>query len=340
MREGVPTGPCAPVFRSASASDARPPPGRPLTGADAAVFVLLGALALDLAFGDPPNRWHPVAWIGSALARGRRRWQRGGRARLLIAGGALTLGVAAGSAMVAGAVTYVARALGIAGLAVEAIALSTLLSVRGLVAAARIVERHLAAGDLAAARDAVGTHLVSRETRELDEAYVASATVESVAENLTDSVVAPACFYLAFGLPGAAFYRAINTADAMIGYRDDALEHFGKIAARLDDLLNVIPARLGAASIVTAAFMPGFDARRAWGVLRRDRRRTASPNAGWTMSAMAGALDIALEKRDAYRLGDGSLPTRGHIPRAIDLFARATALGVAVLLSVRILVGR
>jgi adenosylcobinamide-phosphate synthase len=163
--------------------------------------------------------------------------------------------------------------------------------------------------------------------------------VESVAENLTDSVLAPACFYLAFGLPGAAVYRVINTADAMIGYRDGVLEHFGKVAARLDDLLNLVPARLAALVLVTAALTPGFDARAAWSVLRRDRRRTASPNAGWTMSAMAGALGVTLEKRETYRLGDGPLPARGHIPRAVDLFTRATALGVALLLLVRALVG-
>jgi len=163
-----------------------------------------------------------------------------------------------------------------------------------------------------------------------------SATVESVAENLTDSVLAPVCFYLAFGLAGAAIYRAINTADAMIGYRDGVLEHFGKVAARLDDVLNLVPARLAGIAIVLASSVDGRGSG-AWRILLRDRGRTASPNAGWPMAAMAGALRVSLAKRATYRLGDGALPVRGDIRRAIRLVARATALGIALALAARLL---
>jgi adenosylcobinamide-phosphate synthase len=228
--------------------------------------------------------------------------------------------------MVVGAL---AARLGAVGALVEALALACLLSLRSLAAAARAVEAALASGDLGAARDAVGRHLVSRPTAALDAGHVASAAVESVAENLTDAFVAPVCFYLAFGLPGAAVYRAINTADAMFGYREGTLEYFGKVGARLDDLFNLAPARLAGWAIVAGARLAGESAARAAGVMLSDRRRTASPNAGFTMSAMAGALGLTLEKPGAYRLGRGPLPAAEDIARSIRVLAAASAVSLA-----------
>jgi adenosylcobinamide-phosphate synthase len=297
--------------------------------------VLLGAVALDLVVGDPPNRWHPVAWLGTALAWGRRHGARGSRARLLVVGAIVTLGVAALAGLGGLAVTALARSLGTAGLVLEAVALSTLLSIRGLFRAAARVDAALAHGDLTGARRAVGEDLVSRPTTELDEAHVVSATVESVAENLSDSVLAPVCFYLAFGLAGVAVYRAVNTADAMIGYRGGVLEYFGKTAARLDDFLNLVPARLSGLAIVGAALAPGFAAGAAWRVMGRDRRHCASPNAGIPMSAMAGALGVQLEKPATYRLGDGRWPERADIARSVRLVAVAAALGLGAAVALR-----
>jgi adenosylcobinamide-phosphate synthase len=190
------------------------------------------------------------------------------------------------------------------------------------------VAADLRADDLAAARLAVGYHLVSRPTAELDARHVASATVESVAENLTDSLVAPALLFLAGGLGAAAAYRVVNTADAMIGYRRGPLEYFGKAAARLDDLLNLIPARLAGLSVVAGAALTGQSGRGALTCLRRARGRTASPNAGWTMSAMAGALGVALEKPGAYRLGAGELPVAADIARALRVFGAAASVSL------------
>jgi adenosylcobinamide-phosphate synthase len=207
-----------------------------------------------------------------------------------------------------------------------------LLSVRGLVAAARAVAGPLAAGDVPTARAALAFHLVSRPTAALGADEVASGAVESVAENLTDALVAPVCFYLLLGLPGAAAYRALNTADAMIGYRDGSLEWFGKVAARLDDALNFVPARLAALSLVAGAALVGQDARGAWRVLWRDGASTASPNAGRTMAAMAGALGVTLVKPGAYRLGDGRAVAAADIARALRVFAWAAAVAVGALL--------
>ena len=309
-----------------------------MTGLSTALGALAGALALDLVFGDPPNRWHPVAWLGSAIAAGRRRLARGSPLRLLVSGAALTIAVAVGAALAAALVVRAATAMGSAGIALEAVALSVCLSVRGLRHAALEVARALDADDLPAARAALGFHLVSRPTGDLEAGEVAAATVESVAENLTDSVLAPVMFYLAFGLPGAAFYRAINTADAMIGYRHGVLEHFGKLAARADDVLNLIPARLAALAIVVAAPFVRASPRGALATLWRDRGRTASPNAGWTMAAMAGALGVRLVKRGAYELGSGSLPTTLDIHRSLRLGTVALALSIALVISLALLV--
>jgi adenosylcobinamide-phosphate synthase len=231
-------------------------------------------------------------------------------------------------------VTAVAGRLGIAGLALEALALACLLSLRGLIGAARGVASGLSRGDLVGARRAVGYHLVSRHTAELDEGHVASAAIESIAENLTDSLVAPALCFLAGGLAAAAVYRVVNTADAMLGYRLGPLEYFGKVAARLDDLLNLIPARLAGLGIVVGAALVGESGSGALVILRRDRRRSASPNAGWTMSAMAGALGVLLEKPEAYRLGAGALPVAGDIERSVKVMSAGTAVSLATLVAV------
>ena len=243
----------------------------------------------------------------------------------------MTVGAAALAALGGGLVEAMARRLGLLGLVLEALALACLFSLRGLAAAARRVAAALERGELDAARALVGRDLVSRPTAALDAGQVASATVESVAENLTDSFLAPACFFLVGGLPGVAAYRALNTADAMFGYREGALEHFGKVAARLDDLANLLPARLAGSAIVAGAALAGERACLALTVLRRDRRLTASPNAGWTMAAMAGALGVALDKPGAYRLGDGSLPSAGDIIRSLRVFAWASAVGALTL---------
>jgi adenosylcobinamide-phosphate synthase len=177
----------------------------------------------------------------------------------------------------------------------------------------------------------LGWHLVSRDTVGLDEARVAAATVESLAENASDGVVAPWCFYLLGGLPAALAYRFVNTADAMLGYRDAEREWLGKVPARLDDLLNLLPARLTAALILLAA--PLF--RQRWAtalrVWWRDARKTASPNAGQPMAAAAGALGVELEKVGCYRLGSGlRLATVADVTRAVRLLYTVASLALVL----------
>ena len=276
--------------------------------------------------------------MGGAISLGRRALCVGSPARLLVAGAALTIAVAAAAAMAGALVTALAHSAGGPGVVIEALALTTMLSLRDLVRAARRVQAALRRGDLDAARSAVGRDLVSRPTARLGAGQVAAATIESVAENLTDSVLAPVAFYLAFGLPGAFAYRAVNTADSMIGYRRGTLEHFGKVAARLDDVLNFLPARLAALAIVGATALAGADVGRAWRTMLGHHARTASPNAGWTMAAMAGALRVRLEKPEHYVLGDGPEPAADDISIAVRIVIIAASIAMAVMtLSVMLL---
>ncbi|MCL6553811.1 MAG: adenosylcobinamide-phosphate synthase CbiB [Firmicutes bacterium] len=254
---------------------------------------------------------------------------KSGTARLVLAGTLLTLAATAIAGAAAGLVARLAARSPLPGVVLEALALKTTLAVRGLASAALEVARHLERGDLPAARTAVGRHLVSRPTAALDDAGVASAAVESVAENLTDSVAGPLLFYVALGLPGAAAYRAINTADAMLGYRDGILEHFGKASARLDDAASFLPARLSALALAAGAALTGDAGRAALTTARRQHRRTASPNAGWTMAAMAGALGVTLEKVGYYRLGAGRRATARDVRRAVRVMLAGAGIVAA-----------
>ena len=287
---------------------------------------LLLAVALDLVTGELPDRWHPVAWIGRALAWAERRASR----RSLAEGAGSLAAVTAAAWGAAALLGAGVRRLGRPGILLEALVLKPAFAVRRLVGAAQEVRDALGADHLDEARRRVGRHLVSRETAGLDSGEVTSATVESVAENLTDSVTAPLLAYALGGLSAAWAYRTLNTADAMWGYRDARYERFGKAAARLDDAANLAPARLAAVAIMAGARLVGEDAAGAWRVAWRDHARTASPNAGWTMGAMAGALGVRLKKRGTYRIGGPALPgSPAVIDRALWVFGGAAAVVVA-----------
>ena len=297
--------------------------------------VLLLALALDLALGEPPNLWHPVAWVGQALGAGRRALGGATHPVLLLGGALVVLTIAA---LAAGAVLLLERLLEpwpLARIAVDACLLKAALSVRALFGAVRRVGAALAGGHLVGARASLGADLVSRPTADLSAELAGSAAVESLAENLTDSLIAPLLFFAMGGVAAAWAYRVVNTADAMIGYRDGDLEYLGKAAARLDDVLNWVPARLGALAIVAGAALAGGSPAGAWRALRRDGGRTASPNAGLTMAAMAGALGVTLTKPGHYALGEGAAPDPATIGRACRV--AAAALGIVIVLALALL---
>lgn len=278
---------------------------------------VLVAAALDVAFGEPPVRWHPVVVAGRWLDGAGRRVPSAPPARSVLAGG-LAWGTGAAAALVLGraaerAADRLPRAAGapVAGLALWPLLSGTLL-LREVAAVEAATARSLEQG-----RDAVA-RIVSRDTTGLTEDEVRAAALESLSENLSDSVVAPLFWYCVGGLPAAAAYRYANTADAMWGYRSPRWEHAGKVAARADDVLNLVPARLTALGVAGA--------RRA--MLRRlpaEARRTPSPNAGWPMGALALRLGVRLEKPGAYVLNPA-----GRAPEAPDV-ARALAVARGVI---------
>jgi adenosylcobinamide-phosphate synthase len=200
-------------------------------------------------------------------------------------------------------------------------------ALRGLVRAGREMLAALGAGDLVRARTALGS-LCSRDPSDLDARELAGATIESLAENASDSVVAPLFYFALFGVPGALAYRAANTLDAMVGYHGP-LEYVGKGAARLDDVLNLLPARLTAGLLLLASLLVRLDVRSGLRVWWRDRGNTESPNAGHPMAAAAGVLGVQLDKRDCYVLGAGlAAPDAQALARAIGLLQRVGVLAV------------
>lgn len=296
-------------------------------------WVILLALLIDLTVGDPPNRFHPVAWMGNLIAWAQRPAPKTGHRAQFLYGVGL---VGGGALLVAGSGWRLARGLERlpwwARLVSEALLLKSTLALHGLSQAANAVYQPLHQNELAAARQQLSWHLVSRDTSTLTTAQVAAATIESVAENASDGVVAPLCFYTVGGLPAALAYRFVNTADAMLGYRDPQREWLGKATARLDDGLNLVPARLTAMLLVAATWLTSNNANRTWRIWRRDAHQTASPNAGHPMSAMAGALGVALAKVGHYNLGAGQqAPTPVDILHSVRLMQ--VAVGIAALIA-------
>lgn len=278
-------------------------------------------MAIDVLAGEAPAWMHPVVGMGQVLLLLQRYAPAPRAARFLygaLAGTVLPLAWSAAGGLVESRGPW----------PLQALLLKQTFAARGLLAAGKQVEDSLSAGNLSCARDALRS-LVSRPTDELDESLVAAATIESLAENLVDSWIAPLLAYALFGLRGACAYRAINTADAMWGYRTPEFAWLGKTAARLDDAANWLPARLGALLLILC----GPHRSESLRVFRRDRMRTSSPNAGQTMAACAGQLGVRLEKQGHYVLNlEGRLPDAKDIAAARQLVAWAmlAAAGVAV----------
>ncbi|MGQ9676062.1 MAG: cobalamin biosynthesis protein [Chloroflexota bacterium] len=292
--------------------------------------MLIAALLLDLAFGEPPTTYHPVGWMGRLVAALERPPIRDVK---------LQLGYGAAMVMV-GVLVFVGPAwllLGhlrqtspLAYFVLGTLLLKSTFSVKALFEAAESVRRSLLEGRLDRARAGLRS-LASRDATQLGEPEVVAATVESVAENSSDSFVAPVFYFLLFGVPGALAYRVVNTFDAMVGYHG-RYEYLGKPAARLDDLANLIPARLTGLLLVAASFLTAFSGRESWRTMWRYHAVTESPNAGWPMSAMAGALSVQLEKIGHYRLGDGAAPlTQATIAEGIKLSAVGLGLAVSII---------
>jgi adenosylcobinamide-phosphate synthase len=306
---------------------------------------VLVAFGLD-ALGEPPAAWHPVVWFGKLIRRLQRAAPPGQVPQLLY--GALMLVLAAPAALLPAAIVHTlakcvraeARQRGypsgglILYTLIEGFGLKPFFALQMLVEAGGSVRLSLEQGNLPAARLAL-QRLVSRECSNLTAELAGAAAIESLAENLSDSIVAPLFYYTLCGLPGAAAYRLFNTFDSMIGYHGQ-YEYLGKAAARLDDALNLIPSRLTALLIFALAPLFGGKRRTAWQIWRRDALKTESPNAGHPMATAAGALEIQLEKIDHYILGENRHSiTPHHIRQAEQMvwWTGGSALVLTALLS-------
>lgn len=298
------------------------------------------ALALDFWLGEPPERWHPVCWMGRAVSLAERPFIR---ARVpataqRAAGTVVALTLPAVTWLAARRITRLAPPRG--RFALEALMLWTALAGRELYRSAMGVERGLAAS-LEQGRDAVA-RLVGRDTGRLDAEGVARAAVESVAENANDGVIAPLLYGFAGGAPLALAYKMVNTLDSMVGYRDGRYRDFGWAAARLDDAAGYLPARLTATAVVAAGAAVGADPVGAAGTWMRDAGAHDSPNAGVCEAAFAGALGVRLGGPASYGgvlreravLGDGLRPPLpADIARAARLMLAALATVMAAMLA-------
>lgn len=300
------------------------------------------AIVIDTLAGELPNRLHPVVWIGHLVAAFERRAPRRPRAQLLY-GAVMATAVPLVAGFTAFMAERIARRL---PLLLRVLALGLILkpafAIRALIAATAGVEDDMARNDLVAVRTSIAA-LVSRDASSLDEQLAAAAAIESIAENLTDSIVAPLLAYAVAGLPGAYWYRAVNTLDSMVGYRG-RYEWLGKASARLDDAINCVPARMAALLLIASSAPGGGSIAGARRGALADHDKTESPNAGWTMAAMAGALNIRLEKQGHYLLNRAArLPEPADIRtarRIVTLAAAAAGFLTAAAIALRCRTGR
>ena len=282
---------------------------------------VVGGFVLDAVFGDPAWLPHPVVLMGKCISK----LEKTLRARFpktqqgeLLAGAVLAFCLPVGTFLVTSAVCLLAAKISPwLGLAVQMFWCGQALAAKGLVQESRNVYNKLVKPDLPAARKAV-SRIVGRDTENLTAEGVTKAAVETVAENASDGVIAPLLYMLLGGAPLALTYKAVNTMDSMVGYKNETYLYFGRAAAKLDDVANYIPSRLAALLWAAAAALTGNDAKGAWRIWRRDRRNHASPNSAQTESACAGALGVQLAG-PAYYFGEYyPKPTIGDALRPIE----------------------
>ena len=311
-----------------------------------ALFILFMALAVDAVLGEMPwlFRWlpHPVVVMGRAIGRLDKRLNKPAlpESDRKMRGVVLVALMALGALLAGGGVAFVARTVPHFWL-IEVFVAAMLIAQRGLFEHVDDVARALEHKGLEAGRYAV-SRIVGRDPQSLDEYGVARAAIESLAENFSDAVVAPVFWYLLLGLPGLVLYKAVNTLDSMVGYRNDKYRAFGWASARLDDVMNIVPARLAGFVLAFAAL---FAARgkplRAIRTMFADARHHKSPNSGWPEAAMAGALDLALGGPRRYPglvvdekwIGQGRARAGvADIDRALHLFSAACLINAGLVI--------
>jgi adenosylcobinamide-phosphate synthase len=285
--------------------------------------VLFLALLSDIIFGEPPTFMHPVVWMGNLInffvSRAPKRHRK--------PYGLFMAAFCAGTALLAG-LAILSFGEGLIHLIIAAFFLKSTFSIRMLTVSALGIRKDLEGGNIEKVRSDLKT-FVGRDTSKLNESQSASAVIESLAESFVDGILAPLFYFLLFGLPGALVYRMINTLDSMVGYKNKPFKEFGYASARLDDIANWMPARLSLLFIFMASIFFG----KPLGAVRtciRDNGKTASPNSGWSMSAVSGALGVRLEKVGYHVLGDKYRnPEPFHIKNAVNIVSISSFLVIA-----------
>ncbi|MGI0056124.1 MAG: cobalamin biosynthesis protein [Nitrosarchaeum sp.] len=295
------------------------------------ILIVFFALVLDFTVGDPRNKFHPTAWLGSLIAKltphaknsSENLEKLGSIFIILIVSGivvSLMIFLDIGIKLITVDYIYIIISVIIGG-----VLLKTTIAIKGMERHALAVVTALEQNNISSARDNLSM-IVKRNTKNLDKNHVFSGVLESISENTVDGITGPLFYYAIFGLSGAFVYRVINTADSMIGYKTDIFKNVGWFGANCDKILNYIPSRLTGFIMILSAMILGNDWRQSYKIMIRDGRKTKSPNAGYPMAAIAGALGAKFEKIDYYSLGDGNISfTKDHVKSAI-LIMKVTSI--------------
>lgn len=287
------------------------------------IFVI--AITIDMLLGEVPNKIHPVIYMGKMISKLKNYLPSTKISGLLITITTL-FSFTILTIILLLIISYVNT---IAYIIIAALIFSTTFSIKFLIESVQKIQKDLTV-NINKARKSM-SYLVSRDTSNLNESEITSAAIETLSENITDSIISP-LFYMAifsiftFGVPAAVFYRVSNTQDAMLGYKTKELKEVGYVPALLDDILNYIPARITGFYVVLASFILKYDYKQSYHIMREDALKTPSPNSGYSMAATAGALNITLTKKGVYQLGSGKDQlTQEKIYKAIKI-TKVTAI--------------
>ncbi len=303
------------------------------------VIILFLAILIDTILGDPPNRYHTTAWIGKVIGYLKPRLKSRDASKEVRNGALIAILIIAIVSLPLSIFSLFAEFNMIASVIIASILLKLTISIRSMEDHAMRVVDALNSNDIELARRELSM-IVARDTSNLDKEHIISAVIESIGENTTDGITGALFYYSLFGITGAFAYRAINTLDAMLGYKDDYHKNIGYASAMLDTIANMIPSRLVAIITILSSILLRFDWRNAIRIIARDSKNTESLNAGWSMAGYAGALRIRLEKLGYYSIGDAHEQLDiEHCYKAL-LLMKVNALLFILLITLPLLIAR
>ena len=292
------------------------------------LWIFLGAVLFDLLLGEPPSRIHPVVWMGKIIAMLEKHMSENSQKLW----GVIIVILTAAPFTIIGFLIQTSHTTGIIGIIVSIYLLKSTFSIKMLLGEAKKIEEELGRGDINSAQSKLST-FVSRDTKGFDEKKTTSAVIESVSESYLDTILSPLFYFTLFGLPGALAYKAVSTIDSMIGYMEPPYRNLGHVPAKLDDILNYIPARLSAVIIILAAATQ--NPREAFNCAQQEHNKTPSPNSGWPMAATAGALRVRLEKPGVYTLNPTATPPQPeHIAQTVRLVRTASIILIVLVTTI------